>query len=117
MSASDVRLQPGSLAGSATATATRWSRLSDWLNPILVREVKQAVKGRVFPVTVMLALAISAGIKQKTVGGAAPFQRIFQFESEPLRTQPPQASESVIDGQADHLPGRCCRGLEVGCRH
>ena len=65
----------------------------------------------------MLALAIRARIKQKTVGGAAPLQRIFQFESEPLRTQPPQASESVIDGQADHLPRRCCRGLEVGCCH
>jgi ABC-type transport system involved in cytochrome c biogenesis permease component len=33
-----------------------WGRLSDRLNPILVRELQQAVKGRVFLVTVLLAL-------------------------------------------------------------
>jgi hypothetical protein len=41
---------------------TVWSRLSDSLNPILVREVQQAVKGRVFPLTILIALAISVVI-------------------------------------------------------
>jgi hypothetical protein len=35
---------------------------SDWLNPILVREVQQAVKGRVFPLTVLLALGVTVAI-------------------------------------------------------
>lgn len=42
--------------------ATFWSRMSDRLNPILVREVQQAVKGRVFPLMIMLALGISVVI-------------------------------------------------------
>jgi hypothetical protein len=48
-------------AGSPQATdeVTIWSRWSDRLNPILVREVQQAVKGRVFPLTILLALGIS----------------------------------------------------------
>ncbi|MFK7740250.1 MAG: hypothetical protein AB8H80_07995 [Planctomycetota bacterium] len=38
------------------------SRLSDLLNPILVREVQQAVKGRVFVLTILVALAVSVVI-------------------------------------------------------
>lgn len=41
------------------AIGSKWSRMSDLLNPILVREVQQAIKGRVFPVTILLALGIS----------------------------------------------------------
>lgn len=42
--------------------STLWSHLSDRLNPILVREVQQAVKGRVFPLMIILALAVSVVI-------------------------------------------------------
>ncbi|MGK0300622.1 MAG: hypothetical protein ACI89X_001495 [Planctomycetota bacterium] len=50
---------PSAVSGSAVPDeASLWSRLSDRLNPILVREVQQAVKGRVFPLMVMLALGI-----------------------------------------------------------
>ncbi len=45
-----------------------WSRWSDRLNPILVREVQQAVKGRVFLITVLVALAISVVIAIITAG-------------------------------------------------
>ena len=38
------------------------SRLSDLVNPILVREVQQAVKGRVFPWAILIALAVSVVI-------------------------------------------------------
>ena len=41
---------------------TRWSRWSDLLNPILVREVQQAIKGRAFVLTVFLALGIGVVI-------------------------------------------------------
>ena len=44
------------------AMVSIWSRLSDRLNPILVREVQQAVKGRVFPLMILLALSISVVI-------------------------------------------------------
>jgi len=40
----------------------RWSLWSDRLNPILVREVVQAVRGRAFPLTVLGALAITVVI-------------------------------------------------------
>ena len=36
----------------------RWSLLSDWLNPIVVREVQQALKGRAFVLSVMAALIV-----------------------------------------------------------
>ena len=39
-----------------------FARVSDALNPILVREVQQAVKGRVFPLTILLALGVSVVI-------------------------------------------------------
>ena len=44
---------------SGAAPADRWSRASDRLNPILVREVQQAIKGRVFAAMVLLALLIT----------------------------------------------------------
>lgn len=39
--------------------ASRWSRWSDRLNPILVREVQQAIKGRLFSFAVLVALALT----------------------------------------------------------
>lgn len=48
---------PPPLPGAARAE--RWSRASDRLNPILVREVQQAIKGRVFAVMVLLALLLT----------------------------------------------------------
>ncbi len=60
---------PPPLPAAAAASASppdlapgRWQRWSDWLNPILVREVQQAVKGRAFAVTVWLALVIAVAI-------------------------------------------------------
>jgi hypothetical protein len=52
----------------AEAVATRWSRWSDRLNPILVREVQQALKGRVFVMTVCVALVVSVAIAVVVVG-------------------------------------------------
>lgn len=49
-------------AHGSTARHGVGSRLSDWVNPILVREVQQAVKGRVFPWAIVLALAASVVI-------------------------------------------------------
>jgi hypothetical protein len=43
-------------------TPGRWQRWSDRLNPILVREVQQAVKGRLFVLTVWGALTIAVAI-------------------------------------------------------
>lgn len=56
---SAVTSVPAAAQAPSTVSSTIWSRLSDRLNPILVREVQQAVKGRVFPLTILLALAIS----------------------------------------------------------
>lgn len=39
----------------AAAAQSRWSRWSDRLNPIVVREVQQALKGRAFSLSVLLA--------------------------------------------------------------
>ncbi|MFY9344212.1 MAG: hypothetical protein WAT39_17100, partial [Planctomycetota bacterium] len=50
----------------------RWSRWSDRLNPILVREVQQAMKGRVFALTVWATLTISVVIAVATVQGYEP---------------------------------------------
>ena len=62
--------------GTDDMAANRWSRWSDRLNPILVREVQQAVKGRAFVLTVFLALGIgvviaiaAAGEQQHRGGG------------------------------------------------
>ena len=46
-----------------------WSGLSDRLNPILVREVQQAVKGRMFALSVWLVLLVSVIIALVVVGG------------------------------------------------
>lgn len=60
MSVADIPPLPP--VGPGVATDSIWSRLSDRLNPILVREVQQAVKGRVFALTIILALSISVMI-------------------------------------------------------
>lgn len=51
---------------------TRWSRWSDRLNPILVREVQQAMKGRVFTLTVWLTLIVIVMIAVATVNHYEP---------------------------------------------
>lgn len=56
---SSIEAPPLPESHAKPAPMKRWSRMSDRLNPILVREIQQAVKGRVFPVTIMLALGIS----------------------------------------------------------
>jgi hypothetical protein len=56
-------------APSEPPPAGGWlSRWSDRLNPILVREVQQAVKGRAFVFTVLLALAVSVVIATAVAG-------------------------------------------------
>jgi len=51
---------PPRAAPTSTSTAgERWSRWSDRINPILVREVQQAVKGRLFAIMVLVTLAIT----------------------------------------------------------
>lgn len=62
MSALDPAVPAAVPRPAMAAEANLWSRLSDRLNPILVREVQQAVKGRVFPLMIMLALGISVVI-------------------------------------------------------
>lgn len=47
----------------------RWSAWSDRLNPILVREIVQAVRGRAFPLTVLGALAICVVIAITVASG------------------------------------------------
>jgi len=68
-----------SLAGNdpspaPTAGFDRWSAASDRLNPILVREVMQAVKGRAFLLTILGALlvtvVIATGVVQDGDSGA-----------------------------------------------
>lgn len=49
-------------AAAVAGPAGRWTRWSDRLNPILVREVQQAVKGRVFALTVIAALLVTVAI-------------------------------------------------------
>lgn len=65
------------------APASRWSRWSDRLNPILVREVTQAVKGRAFVFTVFAALGISVVIALTVVGngGVGPSSGRNAFNS------------------------------------
>ncbi len=52
----------------------RWSAASDRLNPILVREVMQAVKGRAFLLTILGALLVTVVIATAVVqdGGSGP---------------------------------------------
>lgn len=61
MSAADVPEQEAQPAAAQDGLGL-FARLSDALNPILVREVQQAIKGRVFPLTILIALAISVVI-------------------------------------------------------
>ena len=66
MTAIESELTP---AVAAEPVAGRWSRWSDRLNPILVREVQQAVKGRMFVVTVLIVLLAIVIIATTAVGG------------------------------------------------
>jgi hypothetical protein len=61
VSAADIPERPAQPAVPTTSLGP-FARLSDVLNPILVREVQQAIKGRVFPLTILVALAISVVI-------------------------------------------------------
>ena len=68
MSALDPTMVPTELPAGEESAPNRWSRWSDLLNPILVREVQQAIKGRVFMLTVVVALAISVVIAVAVAG-------------------------------------------------
>lgn len=76
--AAAVPLTPESSVESAP---DRWSRWSDRLNPILVREVQQAVKGRVFSLTVfaallvgvIIAIVVAGDYQTSTAGGRNAF--------------------------------------------
>ena len=72
MSAVDVAAPPP--VPAAAGSLDRWSRWSDRLNPILVREVQQAMRGRAFVLSVLVALVISIIIAVDAVGDydAAP---------------------------------------------
>ena len=74
MSSATVPVAPAA-PSSAPAPAGRWSRWSDRLNPILVREVQQAVKGRVFATTVLAALAVTVAIAASVVSHYEPSGR------------------------------------------
>lgn len=69
MSTNDLAAAAPTLPESGAESApSRWSRWSDRLNPILVREVQQAVKGRVFSLTVWAALIIGVIIAITVAG-------------------------------------------------
>lgn len=53
----------------ATGRLTRWS---DWLNPIVVREVQQALKGRVFVLSVLIACIVVITIAITVASGFDP---------------------------------------------
>jgi hypothetical protein len=55
----------------AAAAAGRLARWSDRLNPILVREVRQALKARTFPLLVLAVLVGSVGIALGVIGDDA----------------------------------------------
>ena len=52
-------------------------------------------------------------LKQHTVGGAAPLQGVFQFETVPLRAQTAQTNDPIVDRQLD----RATRGCGAGHAH
>ena len=60
MSSLDASLAPPPLP--AESALGRWSSWSDRLNPILVREVQQAVKGRMFAAAILVALGVTVMI-------------------------------------------------------
>lgn len=70
MSTSDVPLAPPPLPDAFALG--RWSRWSDRLNPILVREVQQAVKGRMFAAAILVALAVTVVIAIHVASGYDP---------------------------------------------
>jgi len=53
---------PPPVPDTAEGVVNRWSRWSDWLNPIVVREVQQALKGRAFVLSVFIALVVIVAI-------------------------------------------------------
>jgi hypothetical protein len=65
---SAVDMQSASPAPGPLAVPSRWSRWSDRLNPILVREVQQSLRGRMFVVSVLLALLLSIVIAIEVAG-------------------------------------------------
>ncbi|MCA8949368.1 MAG: hypothetical protein KDE27_07685 [Planctomycetes bacterium] len=52
--------------------AARWLGLSDWLNPIVVREVQQALKGRAFVLSVLAACIVVVAIALFVAGDFDP---------------------------------------------
>ncbi len=58
--AADIEIAPAPQANPALPKTSRFSILGDWLNPVLVKEIRQAQRGKVFSVslvvTVLLAL-------------------------------------------------------------
>lgn len=67
MSSPTVEATPAS-SPPPPAAPSGWSARSDRLNAILVREVQQAVKGRAFAMTVLIALIIVIVVATRTMG-------------------------------------------------
>ncbi|MCC7398793.1 MAG: hypothetical protein IT455_17130 [Planctomycetes bacterium] len=57
-------------SSSSPPAAAGWSARSDHLNAILVREVQQAVKGRAFAMTILIALTVVIVVATRTMGRA-----------------------------------------------
>jgi hypothetical protein len=66
---------PANAAARAAAPHGLWERLSDRLNPILVREVQQAVKGRSFLLMVFGVLLVSVAIAVAVAADGEASQR------------------------------------------
>jgi len=64
MTAEPAAVEPAGTAAPQpeAAPGSRWSSRSDWLNPIVVREVQQALKGRAFVLSVLAALVVVVAI-------------------------------------------------------
>jgi hypothetical protein len=65
---SDATTTTDAIAAGWNAFEGRLTRLSDWLNPILVKETRQAVRSRNFTLTFLLVLAACWMV---TIGGVA----------------------------------------------
>ncbi|MBL8755305.1 MAG: hypothetical protein JNK15_18540 [Planctomycetes bacterium] len=72
MTAADPIVSAATPPSTLPTEPTRWTLWSDRLNPILVREVLQSVKGRVFALTVFVALLVSVVIAVVTVNAYEP---------------------------------------------
>lgn len=62
MTATEATPAAPPLRAPAVDEQGRWSRWSDWLNPIVVRELQQSLKGRAFMLSVMAALLVVVAI-------------------------------------------------------